>query len=643
MDMHANKPEPYDRPPVCGEKRAAMSNALPYFRQHQSSISSMDLVAQAMFIDSLVGDRDRFLSQVIITTVGGGRVLDPTSKQMTRVQDQSTDSVSYKAIMNAYRSKNPVAMIAGAGNPLFPVKPEHYFNVLDYFHITDIWCEATMNKSGQLVKHFMVRYEKIDLESRSWWTPKEGAEPDRHDVGEYVCDKHTCSSCGHVSKHIYVQGWTCLEKACHKFMAFDTPIDVNDLEYNENFLRERTLYNGPGPKFPLVPELPSSLPIEEGIKYGVEKEYKGGIVCPQCHFASRRLDWTGWYCEKPGCDFKHTTPMRDVSLSLIKAENHTLLNKKKGKFFLKHPDIQYGSGEISGYEVHNFFLPGVSGNFIGSVFVFKALKKTCQRPGGINDLYSDMQKSLRSGEINLRRNPARNAGHHMEEVTSHFSSNIGAHYKFGVVVKTSCGFDEAPEPALEALARLTWAGKTATKNAWMDAEKRGLDVSKKSMPKGFIDFNEELILGYFEESKISYHDDGEKELGPTVATLSLGSPATMYFRPKKRTTLGKATKSKKGERQPMLGFVLEHGDMVVMHGSDIHKYYEHMVEPEGVLRYAMTCRYIRPEAIPDEDRRRESIEKGKVPAEWKDKYQGEDGIGDEQESGVTENTMPVSA
>jgi hypothetical protein len=31
-----------------------------------------------------------------------------------------------------------------------------------------------------------------------------------------------------------------------------------------------------------------------------------------------------------------------------------------------------------------------------------------------------------------------------------------------------------------------------------------------------------------------YHDDGEKDVGPTIATLSTGSPAVMSFRPKRK-------------------------------------------------------------------------------------------------------------
>jgi len=47
---------------------------------------------------------------------------------------------------------------------------------------------------------------------------------------------------------------------------------------------------------------------------------------------------------------------------------------------------------------------------------------------------------------------------------------------------------------------------------------------------GYQDFNELLIFAYLQGQKIKYHDDGEKGLGPRIATLSLGAPATMTLR-----------------------------------------------------------------------------------------------------------------
>jgi alkylated DNA repair dioxygenase AlkB len=75
---------------------------------------------------------------------------------------------------------------------------------------------------------------------------------------------------------------------------------------------------------------------------------------------------------------------------------------------------------------------------------------------------------------------------------------------------------------------------------------------------------------------LQFHDDGEKELGPTVAALSLGSPSIMKFRPKKKEAgfAGIVPKDSKGLYKTILEVPMKHGDMMVMHGSRIHGVFE---------------------------------------------------------------------
>lgn len=149
----------------------------------------------------------------------------------------------------------------------------------------------------------------------------------------------------------------------------------------------------------------------------------------------------------------------------------------------------------------------------------------------------------------------------------------GAKYKYGVK-QLSTSFEQAPDVILKTVKRLTWAGRLTVSN---NLESFG----------SFEPFNECLSIGYFEGSRINvstltmflqsltefvqYHDDGEKTLGPTVATLSLGAPARMLFRPKANNTIGK---SEAKEKPAALQFTLEHGDIVIMHGPEIQKFYE---------------------------------------------------------------------
>lgn len=195
----------------------------------------------------------------------------------------------------------------------------------------------------------------------------------------------------------------------------------------------------------------------------------------------------------------------------------------------------------------------------------------------------------------------------------------GMPYKYIVAVKSK-SFSKAPKVILDGLAALTWAGRKTVS---------GVDGAT------YQPCNELLALGYFEKQSISvglllrseqcsasitdslqYHDDGEKDLGPTIATLSLGGGASMtirmkekYYSAKKhgftkpvlrgcqmyderiqinadRVNLSPAafiaskarfeTEAQKGKNlcPPLLSLQLNHGDMVVMHGHDIQKYYE---------------------------------------------------------------------
>src|SRR5439155_24678245 len=59
------------------------------------------------------------------------------------------------------------------------------------------------------------------------------------------------------------------------------------------------------------------------------------------------------------------------------------------------------------------------------------------------------------------------------------------------------------------------------------------------------DFNEMLSAIYMEGQRMSWHDDGEKGVGPVIAALSLGSDAEMKFRQKPKKNESKLTNETK--------------------------------------------------------------------------------------------------
>lgn len=67
--LHSGKPEPSGNPQVWSDSRAALCNALDYFRCHQGGTYSKNNVAVGLLIDAKVGDNDLFSSQVVITAM----------------------------------------------------------------------------------------------------------------------------------------------------------------------------------------------------------------------------------------------------------------------------------------------------------------------------------------------------------------------------------------------------------------------------------------------------------------------------------------------------------------------------------------------------------------------------------------------
>ncbi|KIN92765.1 hypothetical protein M404DRAFT_36739 [Pisolithus tinctorius Marx 270] len=78
-------------------------------------------------------------------------------------------------------------------------------------------------------------------------------------------------------------------------------------------------------------------------------------------------------------------------------------------------------------------------------------------------------------------------------------------------------------------------------------------------------FNEVLTATYLEGQKMSYHSDDEKRLGPIIASLSLGSPATMHFR---RCAMSA------NRKEIALSLIIRHGDVLIMEGHDVQSDYD---------------------------------------------------------------------
>ncbi|EKD14386.1 uncharacterized protein L3040_008254 [Drepanopeziza brunnea f. sp. 'multigermtubi'] len=576
-NLTLDKPEPFGQPPIWSDKRQALCEALPYYRAYQAGAYSTNNIVYGLLCDKGVYARDHIDDHVVICSVGGGKKADDETGEMSLGGGHKVDHNIATYFRRSMDGQQAVAIIIGQGNTNCPVKLDHCYNVMDMFHVTDVWYDRYEKKC------WMVRLEKIDLDVRSWWSPK--SQPTAQQDPTIRAVVQTCDTCNQPSKQIYSQGWTCTNPHCKDHFNFGIGFDHKTLEYSQAFLQERHPFQATVPN--LVPALPWNLPAQSAV-------IKKGMVCPVCRCCSRRLHWNFWQCENPECDFKQDAVQQILTVSAASTSVKTISEVMAGGII----SVQFSLGA---HRPRNtlYLIPDEARKTVGFVAVLKSSSAVNARAGGPDDLFAQLQMA----EIQMKRNPARQRGAPGETVTSHFGRNYGATYKFGVP-QESTSFSDAPDVMLEILARTSWASQQAIAYATQTVDENDF--------KAWTPPNELLCLGYGTNCKIGYHDDGEKTLGPTVTSLSLGCPASMSFRPKAKTSMG-SSKNQTGTKPDCLKFTLEHGDIMVMHGPKIQQLYEHSVTPFGPLRFALTSRTILFDMIGVNDGRDIAIKNGQIP------------------------------
>ena len=300
----------------------------------------------------------------------------------------------------------------GRGNRLWPSVPPHYYNVLDHFHVTDIWPVKTTGQDNISLIHWMVRFEKVDLLSKPWWAPINIT--DGLQVRE-TCPLKICTECNHPSKAIYTAGWTCLNYDCSNLFKFEHAAvnGQSSLIYDMKFLHERTDFQSAEPLLSLVPALPTAVDDND---FGTGKVARHGIVCRDCGCCTRRLNWNRWDCEGENCKFHYTIPFSIMSPEDVAAEKQAFKHRP-----YVNPDVASQYHEvIGGYQTELYSLAGENeGELAGGIAIFRATEDICAKPMGPNELFNEVQQV----DIGLRRNSALHPGLKSEQVTSHFQSN----------------------------------------------------------------------------------------------------------------------------------------------------------------------------------------------------------------------------
>jgi hypothetical protein len=297
----------------------------------------------------------------------------------------------------------------GQGNTRSPSRLPHYYNVLDHFHVTDVWCE----KYNGIVR-WMVRLEKIDLEGKSWWSAGTASDS----PPDFISPKAlglVCSICNVRSKTIYKQGWVCLnadparevigkhkKTTCPAFFDFGNYVDDKTLEFTEEFLLERTQFQGQVTE-PLVPQMPNATDKDVIGALAFEESCRKGIVCPRCGCCSRRIYWEKWACENPLCDYTSIlTPQTTLASPVVSvsedSKDQTFVSKSIVSTTLK---LESGNSLVVKYDI-----PGENGEIVGNVFHYKPDTTMNGLPDGPDALFAELQVAA----LGLKRNASKCRG-----------------------------------------------------------------------------------------------------------------------------------------------------------------------------------------------------------------------------------------
>ncbi|KAJ8295918.1 hypothetical protein OF846_001254 [Rhodotorula toruloides] len=542
-------------------------------------------------------------------------------------------------------------------------------------------------KPGHFVR-FKVRFEWVPSQGKPWFEDHVGDEASSQegtpepsspasdaasldsgfvDITEPVAEQEprdeglvTCEACRQTHRPVYQENVSCYNEACSNFFLVDGEMHhPSSLTYQPSILAPTDL-----PQNTLVPQslFPRTLQSLAGELAAADYSAEAwrGFGCSACGRLSSRADWIKLKCAGCGAEgnamgkaFTIQDLRGEERLAAIKAGKIPPLDYKPVQPVFVEPSMRVRPIlHIPGWEGYTVeMLPSVTpeedeestarGSSVGRALAHH-LWPVDEEEAEMADILFEGYQGAEAGELFRRNKLSRHHGDcwwpalpamcvqllpaHVPLLTlmSVVTFNAGEHYRNAITATTYPFPPAAPPSALDA-SPIEDDDTTYAPKCTRDARNHLKTVVQLLVgPNELADFNEILSVAYMSGGKMNYHDDGERGLGPYVASVSLGSDALMTFRAKgkKKTRAfgggagrtGKKAKAaasaddaneetedgdgKKADRskRTVCKMRLRHGDVMVMEGEEMQRLFEHKVEPEG-LRYAATARFVGPDHL----------------------------------------------
>ncbi|KAF9793414.1 hypothetical protein BJ322DRAFT_996426 [Thelephora terrestris] len=578
-------------PPIWAQSRQELCETCDFFKSYQGGVYYSNGYAKGYLLSCFGAMRDIWQDGGrLIISHGCGQIMRLLSRQL-EADHQSFKDFSVRALVKNWQTKEPLVLIADDKYEHFPFDLTkgrdggrgYAYVVLGYYFIRNFWAEKhpADNAEGCAVR-FKFAFQYCG-EGDPWWVkcvgfPCEFSSPHfrnespiwRADIGKGFQNVHdmSCFSCGKTSPRIYEQGWMCLWPTCEfHFQLCDSDATTALLTYTEAFLAARP---NPKTKRPAVRIPEPVLEAKNGIV--TTPLFHHGWHCRRCGRLSCRTKWEQWECSSCGVILPVKGKIRDHrefwGLSPNQPFETCDVNPVSGSISRNGSTIiQTGITKIAGIRdqlgAFTFIFPHNRGKI-------HLITGSARYNTETNHIFKRFQEHANNGNLPFRRFPMKAHVCRGEFLTNYFSQNSGEPYQYVGAADKTLPFDQCPPCVLQALELIR------TRAAIMLGERPP--------------FNELLTAAYMEKQSMGFHTDGERGLGPIVASLSMGSPAIMKFR-----TL-------EDKKTVVLTLVLRHVhfrdawllSVVVMEGARIQAVYEHTVCPIG-FRIAVTAREIRPE------------------------------------------------
>ncbi|KAI6094829.1 hypothetical protein EDD16DRAFT_1502659 [Pisolithus croceorrhizus] len=536
-------------PPIWAQSRQEVCESLKYFRSYHSGVYFNGTIAKGYLLSAFAASRDLFHhGGKLIISHGGGRCekpLDSPAGHHLRSAQRQTPSV--RALLRNYVEKRPLVLLADDNYVLFPYDlgaSGYTYVVLGIFWISHAWAEYVPDPTdASLVVRWKFSFQWCEDQGSPWWLSNEEDIASFLDLSFGEPHPHfCCTRCSQESPVVYDGSEMCLNPGCTDFWKTNGK-EPEVLNYAEKFLR-------------LQPRTFDSLPTlipTRGTQPTTSHPHSRGWHCISCGRLSCRTKWECLECSHCQVSVRIRIVVHK-ELNGLRLTNLSIGRQRKPVSFTTSVIHMW----LSKWEVRPLVCRGK----------VHLIPGTSMANEDANRIFESYQRQATSGELELRRYPLRKVELSRGTLLcNYFSQNSGEPYNYVGGATRSVPLANAPNCVREALDLIT--------------ERAQMVVSQE------VQFNEVLTAAYLESQKMSFHSDDEKGLGSVVATLSLGSPATMRFRPRANAA------EKKKRKETHLTLVLRHGDVVVMEGSKIQVHYEHSVIPTH-FRIAATARWINP-------------------------------------------------